>query len=733
MDAVTESIRTQVTTSDLQIHTARIIDKLSTKHPDYSLLAGRVYTSNLHKRIDKTFTDWIMRWGTGPSAWLDETVVNTANRHGPDLNAEIVHARDFAFTYRSIKTLSHSYLHQYQGEVIERPQFMYMRLAIAIHPDDVQRIIDTYHALSRHLYSHATPTMFNAGTMTPYLASSFTYQPDADTYETILATTNDLDYLWFANGGVSLSLDQVPCSRGLSDAQPGIMPLAHIYDGHARYISRCRQRRPAAGTVYLSIWHADVLSLVASRTSVAQPRDRWTNLFPALWVPDIFMERLECNGNWALFDPVDVPDLLRSYGAAFKRSYEHYERDVEPRIVLTARELWATIAKAQMKTGAPFILFQDNVNNKNNEQHLGIVRASSVCGETVQFSAPDLTATSIFASLVLPNFVTGNTFDFDALHAITKMVVRNLDRLVDITEILDIDLSSSVSATRTRALGIGVQGLADTFMSLHYPYGSAESRRLNIAIFETIYHASLDASCDLAQEYGHYPAWNGSPASHGILQCDMWTGTTLSGRYDFPTLRERIHKYGLRNSMLTCQMPTACTSQITGYAESTEPYESNITVYQAPSGRFTEICRPLIRELTSRGLWSEELQAAIIREHGSVQAITTIPDDIKAVYLSAWKIDPEVIINMAADRGPFIDQSQSTSLNIMTPSVDDLADVQLLAWRRGLKTGCYYLRVYPLLIPVSTPESSPSTGEDDTHDRSVNDDDNDDIMFFTGV
>ncbi|KAI0684416.1 ribonucleotide reductase [Earliella scabrosa] len=656
VENILATVTTQITSANLQAHAATTIAAMSSTHPDYSLLAGRTFAVYLHKMVDKSFSDWVTDYASGPSALLDPILLEVVGRHESDLESAIVHSRDFDFTYRSIRTLANSYLLKHHGRIIERPQFLYMRVAITIHPDSLEQILETYHALSTQRYTHASPTMFNAGTMKTGLASCYLYQPNVVNYESVLDAGFDLSQLWMADGGIGVSLDGVPSQRSL---QAGVMPLVNVYDSHARYTSLCRDRRPSAGTIYLSIWHADVLNLIIARTNRASQYNRWSNLFPAVWIPDVFMTRLESRGQWSLFDPADVPDLLALHGAAFTQAYEQYERSVKPILVIPARDLWATIAESQMESGTPFLLYQDNVNAKNNERHLGTIRSSNLCTEIVQFSAQGITAVCTLSSIVLPKCITPDgTFDFAALHALTKLVVRNTDKLVDNSALMEVHVDTRMSAEGTRAIGIGVQGLADTFMTLRYPYDSADARRLNVEIFETIYHAALDASCDLAQEHGPYPLWDVSPAAGGVLQLDMWTGATPTNRWDFASLRERIRQHGLRNSMLTCQMPTASTSQITGQSESTEPYDSNITTFRVLSGDFSEICRPLVRELTAKGLWSDQLRAAILRNNGSIQSIADISDDIKAIYRTSWEIDAQSVIDMAADRGPFIDQHQ---------------------------------------------------------------------------
>ncbi|KAI0717705.1 ribonucleoside-diphosphate reductase large subunit [Cerioporus squamosus] len=702
-----------------ELHAATTVAAFSTKHPHFSLLAGRMFVALLHKKTAKKFSYWflsIIAYGTispifctGPDALLNPDFVEIVRHFGIDLDDAIVHSRDFVFTYPAIRSIAHSYLlRRHDGQIIERPQYMYMRVAIAAHKYSIDLVLRTYDALSRHLFTPASPVLFNAGTMFSHYASCFLYQPDPTSPSSQLRSAQDLDDLWLADGGIGLSLGDIPANRATPAQQPGIISLLRIYDAHAAYTSMCRRKRPAAVTVHLPIWHADICAFIHARTTQAQ-RSRVWHVYPSLWISDLFMHRLRDQQTWSLFDPRDVPLLLSTHGAEFTRAYKQYEHTVEPLERIACSELWLLICRAQQETGTPFIMYCDTINRKNNQAQLGPVRTSNLCTEIVQVSSVNEPAVCTLSSIAIPRFVRlDRTYDFDALHTLTRLVVLTTDALLDRNDYPN-DATRS-SALRTRSLGIGVQGLADVFLATGVPFQSPEARQLNKDIFETIYHSAYQTSCDLAEQHGPYPSYANSPASHDILQHDMWENVVLSGRFDFESLRNRIATHGLRHSMLTAQMPTASTAKLLGNFDSTEPYTSAVITHRILSGDFTEICLWLVSELTRQGLWTEDIRVSILQHHGSIQRIADIPDDIKATFLTAWEIDPLTIVDMAADRGPFIDQAQSMSLNVPSPTPEHLLSLQLHAWARGLKTGLYYLRTrapaYPLAFGVDSISSS---------------------------
>ncbi|KAI0746105.1 ribonucleotide reductase [Earliella scabrosa] len=542
----------QVTAQELQLHAADAAAAMSSQHPDYSALAARLCVANLHRVTEKSLIRWVTTYGT--TARLDPDVVAVIEENGYALESAITHSRDFDLDYCSIQSLIRSYLLRVNGETIERPQFLFMRIAVAIHKTNIAAVIETYEALSNRLYTHASPTLFNAGTQNKKFASCFLYQPNVDKPAALqfLATAHELDKMWLDDGGIGMSLCTVPCRRETPRKQPGVMPLMKVYDSHAAYCVQSRERRPSALTAYLPIWHGDVVAFIQTRTARANEDQRLRHVFPALWIPDVFMQKLAGGRDWYLFDPSDVPTLIGAYGTQFTDAYEAYVRSGVYTAKINSVRIWEFICNAQTESGSPFLLYQDNINTRNNQQHLGTIVSSNLCTEIVQYSAPGETAVCTLASIALPRFVQNReTFDFDSLHDIARLAVRNTDRLLDLAT-YPTDACAATSNS-TRAIAIGVQGLADTFMALRLPYDSQLARKLNIAIFETIYHAALEESCDLSKEHGPYRAWVGSPASQGKLQMDMWPATT-DGRHDFGPLRAAISDNGLRNSTLTAQM-----------------------------------------------------------------------------------------------------------------------------------------------------------------------------------
>ncbi|KAI0715431.1 ribonucleotide reductase [Earliella scabrosa] len=702
----------QISASELQLHAAMTVAGLSSHHPDYSVLASRLCVANLHKSTIKSFTRWVATYSD--SARLDPELVFVVREHGRELENAIVHARDFDFQYSSIQTLLHSYLLRVRDDIVERPQYMYMRTAITIHGGNIPAVLETYDALSKQLYTPASPVLFNAGTRYKNFASCFLYQPDCESLYSRLGSARDLDRFWVCDGGIGMSLGGVPCKRETPERQPGVLPLMKVYDSHAAYCIAGRDRRPSALTVYLPMWHGDVVEFIRCRTSRAGEGTRMRHVFPGLWIPNVFMERLRNEGQWYIFDPVDVPQLHYSYGEEFETAYNAYVLAGKAVGKISAAQIWQYVCDAQTESGTPFILFHENVNFRNNQQHLGTVVSSNLCTEIVQYSSPGDTAVCTLASVALPRFVRDRaSFDFDAFHKLVKLVVRNTDLLLDAGNYPTDE--SFCGVNNTRAIAIGVQGLADVFKALRLPFDSHEARMLNIRIFEALYHAALDASCQLAEENGVYPDYEGSPASTGTLYIDMWPPVGHR-EYDFDALRERISTHGLRNSMLTAQMPTASTAYVLGNSPGVDPSPSNIVTHQVLSGDYTEICPWLVRDLTSRALWSEELRLEIMRNHGSVQNIAAVPEDLRAIYRTGWEIEPFVIVDMAGDRAPFIDQSQSMSLTIDRPSTALLTRMQFRAWERGLKTGVYYLRtrapVYPLPYGVEDDVDASSDDSD---------------------
>ncbi|KAI0361335.1 Rrm1 protein [Trametes cingulata] len=688
-----------MSSDEIQMQAALAASNLTGIHPDHARLAGRLEIAALHRRTQKSFSRFVIGLDKDCPGLLAKEFVNVVQQHSDALDSAIRHSRDYDLDYSSIKTLEHSYLFSINGRVVERPQCLFMRVAVSIHLDDIQSALETYDLLSRSLYIHATPTLLNAGKASAQLSSCFLARADTSTISATYEGLKDVAGIFMQDGGVGLDLHTVPARR--SDRihpQPGVVPYLRLVDDTVKLTTHGRRSRPSAATAYLPIWHADVLEFIDLRSNRGQEELRTRNIFTALMIPDIFMRRVEDGGDWSLFDPVDVPELLGLWGDDFAAVYIALEATDKRHTSIPARDLWSHVMYAQMETGTPFILYQDVINAKSNQQNVGMITSSNLCTEIVQYVSDEETAVCTLASVVLPSFVNEDgEFDLAELHRVTKIVTRNVDRLID--RIAYPTPEARLSATRHRAIGVGVQGLADVFMILGMPYDSPEARFLNRTIFETIYHAALDASCDLARTYGPYETWQGSPASRMCLQYDLWGVQTL-GVNDFESLKMRIKKFGLRNSLLVAQMPTTSTSQIVGVNDGTDPYISNVYVRRSLSGEFQIVCKWLVRDLIAEGLWTERVRRAIAEAHGSIQSIPAIPQSIKDLYKTAWEIPQQCVVDMAADRGPYICQSQSLTIHMAAPTVNKLTSMHFHGWRRGLKTGMYYLRTQPAVYPI---------------------------------
>ncbi|PIL26481.1 hypothetical protein GSI_12239 [Ganoderma sinense ZZ0214-1] len=708
---VIRGVQPSASTFDLQGLLALISNSFTFVHPDYGILAGRLFAHRIHKATMKSFSAWVSTYGNGDRRIVHPDVVAAVSAHGDKLDQAIVHARDCESYFYSLQTMYKFYLLRFDGEVVERPQFMYMRVAVAIHGTDLARVLETYELLSTGAYSPATPILYNASTIHPNLASCFICQPwSGSTVPVLGGLVHDVAEMWSVDGGVGVNLGSFVAEASSPGYQSsGPVPILRVLDAYASLVSSNRWRRSSSVTAYLPIWHSDVLAFAVASTQRSSIPSGLKRVFPAMWIPDVFFQRLQRGTMWSLFDPDSVPTLFTAFGDEFMATYEEYEASgiASRRVDIAA--LWAAIVDSERETGTPFLLMQDNINRRNNEAHLGVVRSSNLCTEIVQYSAPDRPAVCTLASVSLPHFVCHDgRFDFAGLHRIAKLVVSNTDRCIDISTYPNDSIAESVKLTR--ALGVGVQGLADALMLMRIPFNSPEGRKFNIDVFETLYHASLESSCDIAEAHGPYLLWAGSPASQGVLQVDMWNHTP-SARYDFDSLRARIRRFGLRNSVLTALMPTASTSKLLGNFESFEPYSSTALVFRTSSGDFPLISPHLVRELQSRGLWDDATRQQLLENHSSIQGCSRIPDDIKAVYKTIWDIDPTDIIDMAVDRSPFIDQSQSLTLSVRNPTPEVLKRLMIRAWRKGLKTGLYYLRTLHPTFSSSTrdAEGDPSS------------------------
>ena len=660
-----------------------------TSDPDYEILATRITASNIQKRAANNFH--IAMRKLHKAGIVTHEVLEVSSKVKDDIKPE----RDFEFGYFGLKTLEKGYLQKIDGEIIETPQYLYMRVAIGIHGHDIDHVLETYEALSKGLFIHATPTLFNAGTPRPQMSSCFLIANKEDSIDGIYDTVKECARISKWAGGIGLHVHDVRANkshiRGTNGTSDGIIPMLRVYNSTARYVNQAGRRKGSIA-VYLEPWHADILDFLEIRLNQGDEEARCRDLFSAMWIPDLFMKRVESDGNWSLFCPDQAKGLSDVYGKEFEELYEKYESEGIATKVVPASEIWKAIIKSQSETGTPYMLYKDACNEKSNHKHIGTIKSSNLCTEILEYTDKDETAVCNLASIALPKYVDveKNEFNHEELHRVTKMVTRNLNKVIDKnfypTE------NGKRSNMRHRPIGIGVQGLADVFIMLRMTFGSEESRKLNIDIFETIYHASLESSCELAEMYGPYETFKGSPFSKGILQFDMWDrDPKFSGRYDWNAMRKLVKK-GTMNSLLLAPMPTASTSQILGNNECFEPYTTNIYLRRTLAGEFVVVNKHLVNDLKERGLWSKEMKDLMVKANGSVQNIIDIPDDLKELYKTVWEMSQKTIIDMAADRGVYIDQSQSMNLFVESPTISKLSSMHMYAWKTGLKTGMYYLR-----------------------------------------
>ncbi len=697
---VIEGVYNGVTTIELDNLAAEVAAAMTAKHPDYALLAARIAISNLHKNTNKSFSATIKALysyidpKSGKSASLiAHDVYEIVQKHAELLDSTIIYDRDFGYDYFGFKTLEKSYLLKINGKIVERPQHMLMRVAIGIHKEDIDAAIETYHLMSERWFTQATPTLFNAGTPTPQLSSCFLLQMKEDSIDGIFDTVKQCAKISRAAGGIGLSIHQVRATgsyiRGTGGISNGIIPMLKVFNDTARYVDQGGGKRKGSFAVYLEPWHADIFEFLDLRKNHGKEEWRTRDLFTALWIPDLFMKRVEANEEWSLFCPNEAPGLNTCWGNAFDELYSRYENEGKARKVIKAQELWFKILEAQIETGNPYMVYKDACNSKSNQQNLGTIQSSNLCTEIVEYTAPDEVAVCNLASLALPRFVKEGEFDHQKLFEVTQVVTRNLNKIIDVNYYPVPEAENS--NLRHRPIGIGVQGLADVFLYLRMPFESTEAQKLNREIFETIYFAALTASKDLAKQEGTYHSYIGSPISQGRFQYDLWDEVP-GPRWDWKTLKQEVSQYGVRNSLLIAPMPTASTSQILGNNECFEPYTSNIYTRRVLSGEFIVVNKHLFRDLIRMGLWNEDLKNEIIAANGSIQDIAGIPEDLKELYKTAWEIKQKTLIDMAADRGPFICQSHSLNLFVINPTFAKLTSMHFYGWKRGLKTGMYYLR-----------------------------------------
>ena len=694
-----------VSTVELDNLAAETAATMTTKHPDYAVLAARIAVSNLHKETKKSFSDVMQdlyhvkeQYTNKPKPVISEKYYNIIQNNANKLNSAIIYDRDFSYNYFGFKTLERSYLLKIHGKVVERPQQMLMRVAVAIHREDIDRAIETYNFLSERYFTHASPTLFSACTMVQQMSSCFLLTMSEDSIEGIYDTLKRCALISKSAGGIGLN---VHCIRargtpiaGTLGISNGLVPMLRVYNNTARYVDQGGNKRPGAFAVYLEPWHADIFEFLDLKKNTGKEENRARELFYALWIPDLFMKRVLANDVWTLMCPHESPGLADVWGDEFEALYIRYENEKRYKRQVQARDLWTAILISQVETGTPYMLYKDHCNRKSNQQNIGTIKNSNLCTEIVQYSSPDEVAVCNLASIAVNMFVnsTNKSFDFQKLKKVTKIVTRNLDKVIDINYYPIPE--AKTSNLKHRPIGIGIQGLADAFLLLRYPFESEEAQKLNIQIFETLYYGALEASCKLAEEKGKYETYEGSPVSKGILQYDMWD-VTPTDLWDWAALKEKIAKHGVRNSLLIAPMPTASTAQILGNNESIEPYTSNIYTRRVLSGEFQIVNPHLLRDLTERNLWDEDMKNEIIANNGSVQNVERIPTELKMLYKTVWEIPQKTVLKMAADRGAFIDQSQSLNVHMAKPSTEKLTSMHFYGWQMGLKTGMYYLRTKP--------------------------------------
>ncbi|ADZ30052.1 ribonucleotide reductase large subunit protein [Cowpox virus] len=704
---VIQGIYNGVTTVELDTLAAEIAATCTTQHPDYAILAARIAVSNLHKETKKLFSEvmedlfnYVNPKNGKHSPIISSITMDIVNKYKDKLNSVIIYERDFSYNYFGFKTLEKSYLLKINNKIVERPQHMLMRVAVGIHQWDIDSAIETYNLLSEKWFTHASPTLFNAGTSRHQMSSCFLLNMMDDSIEGIYDTLKRCALISKMAGGIGLSISNIRASgsyiSGTNGTSNGIIPMLRVYNNTARYIDQGGNKRPGVMAIYLEPWHSDIIAFLDLKKNTGNEEHRTRDLFIALWIPDLFMKRVKDDGEWSLMCPDECPGLDDVCGDEFERLYTQYERERRYKSIIKARVVWKAIIESQIETGTPFILYKDACNKKSNQQNLGTIKCSNLCTEIIQYADANEVAVCNLASVALNMFVIDERFDFLKLKDVVKVIVRNLNKIIDINyyPIPEAEISNK----RHRPIGIGVQGLADAFILLNYPFDSLEAQDLNKKIFETIYYGALEASCELAEKEGPYDTYVGSYASNGILQYDLWN-IVPSDLWNWESLKDKIRSYGLRNSLLVAPMPTASTAQILGNNESVEPYTSNIYTRRVLSGEFQIVNPHLLRVLTERKLWNDEIKNRIMADGGSIQN-TNLPEDIKRVYKTIWEIPQKTIIKMAADRGAFIDQSQSMNIHIADPSYSKLTSMHFYGWSLGLKTGMYYLRTKPASAPI---------------------------------
>lgn len=697
-----------ITTSVLDNLAAETAASMTTVHPDYAVLAARIAVSNLHKNTSTSFSRTVKQLHgyidpkTGENAQLiSDELAQVVTKHRKVLDSAVVHERDYDFDYFGFKTLERSYLLRLDGQVVERPQFLFLRTALGIHGEDIAAALETYRLMSQRYFIHATPTLFNAGTPKPQMSSCFLLSMTEDSISGIFETLTRCAKISQSAGGIGLSIHNIRAKgsyiKGTGGTSNGIIPMLRVFNDTARYVDQGGGKRKGAFAIYIEPWHADVLDFLELKKNHGKEEARARDLFYALWIPDLFMRRVEEDSLWTLMCPNECPGLYDTYGEEFEALYLKYESEGRGRKTIKARDIWMQVLDAQIETGTPYILYKDHANRKSNQKNLGTIRSSNLCTEIMEYTSSDEVAVCNLGSLALSKFVENGRFDFEKLYEITRILTRNLNKIIDANYYPIPEAQNS--NMRHRPIGIGVQGLADAFILMRYAFDSTEAKLLNRAIFETIYFAALTESCELAKLQGAYSSYEGSPISQGIFQFDLWDEKP-SSRWDWEKLRAEIKEHGVRNSLLLAPMPTASTSQILGNNECFEPYTSNIYTRRTLSGEYVVLNKHLLKDLIELGLWNEEMKEILIASNGSIQNIDGLPQHLKDIYKTAYEIKQRDLIDMAADRGAFICQSQSLNLFVESPNYAKLTSMHFYAWKKGLKTGMYYLRTKAATDPI---------------------------------
>jgi ribonucleoside-diphosphate reductase alpha chain len=700
---VIEGLYDGVTTSELDNLAAEIAATMTTTHPDFAKLAARISVSNLHKNTKKSFSETMedlykyVNPRTGKAAaLLSDEVYQSIMDNAELLDSTIIYNRDFGYDYFGFKTLERSYLLKLNGKIVERPQHMLMRVSVGIHPTDTEAAIETYELMSKKYFTHATPTLFNSGTPKPQMSSCFLLAMKDDSIDGIYDTLKQTAKISQSAGGIGLSIHNVRATgsyiSGTNGTSNGVVPMLKVFNDTARYVDQGGGKRKGSFAMYVEPWHADIFEFLDLKKNHGKEEMRARDLFYAMWIPDLFMKRVEANAEWTLMCPNECPNLFNNHSEAFDELYLKYESEGKGRKTIKARELWEKILESQIETGTPYMLYKDAANRKSNQKNLGTIRSSNLCTEIMEYTSPDEVAVCNLASIALPMFVKDGAFDHEALFKVTKRVTKNLNKVIDRNYYPVKEAENS--NMRHRPIGLGVQGLADAFIVLRLPFTSDEAKKLNEEIFETLYFAALTASMEEAKIDGPYQSYKGSPISEGEFQHNLWgiKDEALSGRWDWAKLRKDVKKNGVRNSLLVAPMPTASTSQILGNNECFEPYTSNIYTRRVLSGEFIVVNKHLLEDLVALGLWDEGLKQELMRANGSVQHIDIIPQDIKELYKTVWELSMKDIIDMSRQRGYFIDQSQSLNLFMENANYSKLTSMHFYAWKSGLKTGMYYLR-----------------------------------------